>query len=83
MKNISVRVPDDLYGKLVSFCRKKGCSRSDVIRAALSSYFLSLGKAFASSCADLASDLIGSAAGPRELATNPKHLRPYGRWNRG
>lgn len=32
---------------------------------------------------DLTSDLCGSVkSGPGDLATNPKHLRDYGKWNR-
>lgn len=34
-------------------------------------------------CYDLSKDLCGSVkGGPGDLATNPKHLRDYGKWKR-
>jgi hypothetical protein len=37
------------------------------------------GHAAAGSVLDLAGDVVGSVAGPRDLGSNPKHLRGFGK----
>jgi hypothetical protein len=79
MKTVSLKLPDDLHAKLAQMSRKRSAAKSEVIRAALEAYFASAGCSGEPSCADLASDLIGTVAGPKDLASHPKHLRGYGR----
>jgi Arc/MetJ-type ribon-helix-helix transcriptional regulator len=79
MKSVSLKLPDDLHAKLAQVSRKRSAGKSEVIRAALEAYFASAQHGAEPSCADLASDLIGAVAGPKDLATHPKHLRGYGR----
>jgi predicted DNA-binding protein len=78
MNSVSLKLPDELHAKLTQLSRKRSAAKSDVILAALEAYFASTGDSFPS-CADLASDLIGSVTGPRDSASNPKHTRDYGR----
>ena len=78
MKHISLKIPDELHAMLVQVSERRAAAKSDVIRAALESYFA--GKNGAGlSCADLAGELVGSLSGPADLATNPKHMKGYGR----
>ena len=77
MKQVSLKLPDELHAMLTSLSQQRGAAKSDVVRAALESYFAGANGA-GISCADLAGDLIGSLEGPADLATNPKHLRGYG-----
>jgi hypothetical protein len=79
MKTVSLKLPDDLHAKLAELSRKRSAAKSEVIRAALEAYFAAARNGAEPSCADLAGDLIGAVAGPKDLATNPKHLRGYGR----
>jgi hypothetical protein len=79
MKSISLKLPDDLYAKLVRLSKHRSAAKSDLIRDALEAYFAGVTYGSRLSCAELAGDLVGSLAGPSDLATNPKHLREYGR----
>jgi hypothetical protein len=49
------------------------------VRAALEEYFAKGGNGSGISCADLAADLVGCVNGPADLASNPSHMRGYGR----
>ena len=80
MKNISLKLPDELHARLARVSEQRGAAKSEVVRAALEAYFAaSPGPPNGVSCADLAGDLVGSLDGPTDLATNPRHLRGYGR----
>jgi metal-responsive CopG/Arc/MetJ family transcriptional regulator len=77
MKNLSLKLPDQLHAKLEEASQRRGAAKSDVVRDALEAY-LEQSKGNQVSCADLAGDLIGSLTGPPDLATNPIHMRGYG-----
>lgn len=79
MENVAVKLPDDLYAKVVELSQRRGTAKSDVIRDALETYFTTAAGGSQMSCTDLAGDLVGSVVGPSDLATNRKHLRGYGR----
>ena len=79
MKTISLKLPDDLHARLAQMSRRRSVGKSEVVRAALEAYFAGTAAAAGPSCADLAGDLVGSLSGPKDLASNPKHLRGYGR----
>ncbi|RIK75530.1 MAG: hypothetical protein DCC67_15220 [Planctomycetota bacterium] len=77
MKSVSLKLPDHLHAKLEEACQRRRAAKSDVMRDALEAY-LEQPKGAGISCAELAGDLVGSLAGPADLATNPVHLRGYG-----
>ena len=79
MKKVSLKLPDELHAKLAQLSKQRGSAKSDVIRDALEAYFAGAKNGSRISCADLAGDLVGSVVGPADLATNPKHMRGYGR----
>jgi metal-responsive CopG/Arc/MetJ family transcriptional regulator len=79
MKNVSLKLPDELHARLEEISKRRGAAKSDVIRDALEAYFGGAKNGSQASCAELAGNLVGSLAGPVDLATHPKHLEGYGR----
>ena len=79
MKNVSLKLPDELHAKLTQLSQQRGAAKSDVIRDALEVYFAGAKNGSHMSFAELAGDLIGSVEGPVDLATNPKYMRGFGR----
>jgi plasmid stability protein len=78
MRTISLKLPDDLDARLEARARRLGRTKSDLTRDALSRA-LEGESPSAVSCLDLVRDLVGSARGPGDLASNKKYLRGYGR----
>jgi hypothetical protein len=79
MKSVSLKLSDELNTKLEQVSKQRGARKSDVIREALESYFSDGKNGAGVSCLDLAGDLVGCLDGPADLATNPKHMRGFGR----
>jgi hypothetical protein len=79
MPTITMKLPHSLAARLNSAVKRRGRSRSAVVREALEAYLERSGEAAIGSCFDLARDLGGSLEGPADLSTNPRHLRGYGR----
>jgi hypothetical protein len=79
MKNVSLKLPDDLNARLEQVSKQRGAAKSDVIRDALEAYFADRTNGARVSCLDLARDLVGCLNGPPDLATNPKHMRGFGK----
>jgi Arc/MetJ-type ribon-helix-helix transcriptional regulator len=77
MKTISIRVPDELLAAIQFAAKKRGETRSAVMREALQE-FLSKNQN-TGSCLDLARDLAGCVQGPPDLSTNPAHMDHYGK----
>jgi hypothetical protein len=78
MKNVSLKLPDDLYARLARASKDRGAAKSDVIRDALEAYLANGKNGKPLSIADLAADLVGCFDGPTDLATNPKYMRGFG-----
>jgi hypothetical protein len=79
MKTLTVKVREDLLARLEAVAQQRGWSKSELIRAALESIVRDEGQSEGPSCYDLAKDLGGTVDGPRDLSTNRKHLKGYGR----
>ena len=77
---ITVRVPQALTARLRSHSRAKGTTESELVREALETY---MGKTKKESSAyDLAeaAGIIGAARNaPRDLSTNPRHMKGFGK----
>jgi len=78
MKTLSLKLPELLFEQLASIAKKRGESKSALVREAIKlitgeNHHLRNG-----SCLDIAKDLAGSVAGPKDLSSNKKHLRGYG-----
>jgi len=79
MKNISLKLPEELHFTLEHIAKQRGAAKSDVVRDALEAYFAGAKNGSRMSIADLAGDLAGCIEGPPDLATNPKYMRGFGR----
>ena len=78
MKTLTFKISELLEGKLKTFARKKGKSRSEIVRLALTHYFSS-DNIQTGSFLDLSRDLTGSIEGSKDLSWNKKHLEGYGK----
>ena len=79
MKTLSLKLPEALYGDLVSLAEHKGVSRSAIVRDALVSLFRSETPPARGSALALVEDLAGSIEGPEDLSTNKAYLDDLGR----
>jgi len=75
VKTISVKLSGPLASWLTRQSRELGRSQSDLVREALEQRRNGQGQA---NCHELLQDLCGSFKGPRDLSTNPRHLRGFG-----
>ena len=78
VKTISLKLPDAIDARLEARAKDLGKTKSEIAREALGR-FLEESSPTAMSCLDLVRDLVGTAHGPGDLASNKKHLRAYGR----
>ena len=75
MKTISVKLPEPLAVWLSRRATELGRPQSDLVREALQRLKEGSGGA---SCHDLFADVCGVIEGPRDLSTNPRHMRGFG-----
>ena len=78
MRTLTVKVPERLDLRLAALGKRRGTTKSEVVREALETFCEAPGGKAAGSCLDLAGDIAGSLEGPRDLSRNEKHLRGYG-----
>ncbi len=78
MKTVSLKLPELLDAKLTTLIRKRGTSKSAIIREALEEYLSREGEPSPGSFLELAQDLCGCVEGPVDLSTNQDHLDGYG-----
>ena len=79
MDTLTLKVPEILKKKLNSFAKRKGLSRSEIIRSALLEYFSRDEFEKEGTFLDLSKDLAGSLEGPTDLSANEKYLDGYGK----
>lgn len=79
MTTITLKLPEVLDRKLEFVSKKRGRSKSQIVREALEQSFNNHRTNDQPSCYDLIADLIGSCRGPRDLSTNPKYMKGYGK----
>ena len=75
---MSLKLPDEVDARLEARARRAGRTKSALTREALTRFLESDGGAGAS-CLDLVRNLVGTATGPGDLASNKRFLRRYGR----
>lgn len=79
MFTLTVKLPEALAAKLEALVKKRGQKRSEVVREAIARA-VDEQSGGEPSLYDLVKDLKGAAGkGPKDLASNPKHMRGYGR----
>ena len=78
MKTLSLKLPESLLEKLDSVARKRGESRSALLREAIEAVIGGQSHMQDGSCLDLAKDLAGCVKGPEDLSFNKKRMDGYG-----
>ena len=79
MKTISLKLPAPLANWLARRANELGRSRSDLVRQALEEQRQGKNSTGEKSCAELMVEFGGFFRGPRELSTNPKYMRDFGK----
>jgi len=79
MKNISLKLPNDVDLELTSLAERKGVTKSALIREALEGYLFHDPSRKKLSFLERAGDLIGCVEGPGDLSYNKDYLKDYGR----
>lgn len=79
MKKISLKLPVPLANCLAKRAHELGRSRSDLVRQALEEQRQSKNSRGEKSCAELMADFGGFFRGPRDLSSNPKFMRDFGK----
>ena len=80
MNTLTLKIPDFIKEKLKSYSKRKGLSRSEIVRNALLEYFDRDDLEKEGTFYDLAKDLAGSVNGSVDLSTNKINLSGYGQW---
>lgn len=78
MNTLTLKIPGSIKEKLNSYSKRKGMSKSEIVRNALLEYFDSDDLEKQGTFYDLAKDLAGSVREPSDLSTNKDHLTGYG-----
>lgn len=80
MKVLSLKVPKALDRKLAAVVRRRGASKSALVRQALERYLDDAQEVRRGSFLDLAGDLVGCVKdAPADLSSNPRHLADFGK----
>jgi hypothetical protein len=81
MNTLTIKIPDDLDAALSLASRREHLTKSELVRRALSAYVARpAGVAPFVSALEQAGDLVGCfKGGPRDLASNPKHIAGFGK----
>ena len=79
MKTVSLKLAATLEQELAATARKRGTSKSEILRTALRLYLDEEALGIPESCLALAGDLIGAAEGPEDLSANKEHLQDFGK----
>ena len=79
VKTMSLKLPAPLANWLAKRANELGRSRSDLVRQALEEQRQGKNNKSEKSCAELMAELGGFFRGPRDLSTNPKYMRDFGK----
>ena len=79
MKTISLKLTAPLANWLAKRANELGRSRSDLVRQALEEQRQGKNSRGEKSCTELMAEFGGFFRGPRDLSTNPKYMRDFGK----
>lgn len=81
MNTLTVKIPEPLKLALDKASRRESLPRSELVRRAIEAYLAShAARGTAPSALAQAGDLVGCfSGGPKDLASNPRHLEGFGR----
>ncbi|MFH1351882.1 MAG: ribbon-helix-helix domain-containing protein [Pseudomonadota bacterium] len=78
MKTLSLKLPESLLEKIDAVARKRGESRSALLREAIETVIAGEVHVQDGSCLDLAKDLAGCVKGQEDLSFNKRRMDGYG-----
>ncbi len=79
MKTVSLKLTEGMDQKLAGAARKRGTTKSNIMRLALQTFLGDDPAGQAGSCLDLAGDVIGSVDACPDLSVNPIYLKRFGK----
>lgn len=82
MNTLTIKVPPELEVQIASASRNEQITKSELVRRAVVAYVSLRPRATPAfvSALDQAGDLVGCfEGGPRDLASNPKHMKDLGK----
>ena len=79
MTPISLKMPRQLANEISEAARRRGVSRSALIREALEAFLRAERAEQPISALSRAADLAGAFPGPEDLSVNPDYMRGFGR----
>ena len=79
MNTVSLKMPETLAIRLENTARRKGVSKSTLIRDALEAYLQTDRAEGPESALSRAADLVGVLSGPGDLSVNKDYLWDFGR----
>ncbi len=79
MRSVSMKMPSHLAREVSEAARRRGISRSALIREALEAFLRREKAAPSVSALSRAVDIVGAFSGPEDLSVNPDHMRDFGR----
>lgn len=79
MKTLTMKLGDALAAKVLALAKRRGTTRSAVVRDAITACIEKRRGAPMGSALALAKDLAGCVTGPADLSSNQTHLRRFGR----
>jgi len=78
MKSIFLKLPESLHGQLASVARRRGRTKSEIVREILEDHLRNDKVPQSGSCLELAADLVGCVEGPGDLSFSKHRLRGFG-----
>jgi predicted transcriptional regulator len=79
MTTLSLKLSEAVAMRLAAVARRRNQTKSAVVRAILDECLTETESAAQGSCLEVAADLAGCVAGPRDLSTHERHMRGYGK----
>jgi predicted DNA-binding protein len=79
MRKVAVSLPIEIEARLTALARRRGRPKSALAREAIELFINAHLKESEPSVLDLVRDLRGIADGPKDLSTNKKYMRGFGR----
>ena len=78
MTTITCKIPDKLSAHLEAAARQRRVSKSQIVREALEDKTSRSPRSITPTAYDLVKHLCGRVRGPKDLSTNPKHMKGFG-----
>ncbi len=81
MNTLTIKISEELQQQIEEASRRTHLTKSELVRRALTTYMARKDSdSHAASALERASDLVGCfKGGPKDLASNPKHMEGFGR----